>query len=113
MTRCLCSAVGIQPGLESVVRLISLVLEDNSNVRAAAPVTSPIATIITPATPNNFVIGVHTFAHAARHPRARHRESRHIVVYLWPIPVDPRCLLSGRLLREERTTFTRREPYGL
>ena len=78
------------------MRLISVALEDNSNVRAAAPVTIPLATIIAPATPNNFVIGVHTFALAARHPRARHRESRHIVVCLWPYP---EVLESGRDFR--------------
>src|SRR5215470_7241669 len=56
MTRCLCSAVGIQPGLESGVRLISFVVfEDNSNVRAAAAVTIPTAKIIVPATPNIFI----------------------------------------------------------
>src|SRR5215471_4901405 len=79
MTRCLCSAVGIQPGLESVVRLISLVLEDNSNVRATAPVTIPLATIIAPATPNNFIIGVHTLLM----PLAIHEPGTERAVILW------------------------------
>jgi len=30
----------------------------------------------------------------------------------WPVPVDLRCLLSGRLSREERTTSARCKPYG-